>query len=136
MHVPTIANRVAAGFSVFLVAYLWLSFYLRNMFLIFICAFLITLGVGALVRLIPKKRTRTAPPNYIKRIPVPMDFTRPPLKPRNLIVTGLIIFGTSFIIKYNIYYIIVATIIFGIVPFAMYGNPFTRRNGGGQDDVC
>jgi hypothetical protein len=126
-----IVNLMARSFIVFLVAYLWLSFYFRDLISVFVYSFLIMLGVNFVLRLLPKKRAAQKPVDYIKVITPPRQinhvFER--RKVRTYLVLGAVIFLTSFIVRFSIFYIIFATIMFSfafISLFVVYSNNDTQ----------
>jgi len=132
--VSSISNLLARSFIVFLLAYLWLSFYIRNIALVFFLAFGIMLAANFAIKLFFQKRR----PPVIKE-PTIFNPYSPVLKQykkylnrynwkaelvalrrlvfqrrkiRNYIFLGIIILGMSFIVRFNIFYIIFATIMF------------------------
>jgi hypothetical protein len=62
-------------------------------------------------------------------------------KVRSYIFMGIIILATSFLVRFNIYYIVIATVMFSFALLSLFalplnrGNTFTRGDGGGQDYV-
>jgi len=114
MKIAKYFDLFARSFIVFLIAYLWLTFYIKDILIVFVLAFGIMLGVNLLIKFIPRRKLKVAPPDYIKPITKPLIlnpmFCRARIK--RYILIGFIIFGTSFIVSFNIYYILIATVMF------------------------
>jgi hypothetical protein len=61
MPVARFANFLARSFLIFLVSYLWLSFYLRDIIFVFLISFAITAAVNLIYYLFKKKSPRRVP---------------------------------------------------------------------------
>jgi len=60
MKLSSISNLLARSFIVFILAYLWLSFYLKSIFLVFAISFVIMLAVNYLFVLLRKRKNARA----------------------------------------------------------------------------
>jgi len=175
VSIAQITNLLVRSFIVFLLAYLWLSFYLRDMLYVFLLAFFLTIAINFIFEISTKKTRKLREQNRIRATLKPeqreqydeierliadaMEMRRIMLKDfyadkkltwkkvwaglfarrrmRGYVVTGLVIFATSFIVRFNIYYIIVATILFSFALLSLFdvscrhGDSTPRGNGGG-----
>ena len=172
MHFASVSNLLARSFLVFLIAYLWLSFYVREILIVFFIAFGVMLAVNFVFSRIMRRRR----PPVVKepRIFNPYDtiikqykrflnrgmwkrdlqnlkrlvFQR--RKVKNYIFLGVIILLMSFIVRFNIFYIIFATIMFSFALISLFAVqstdeaiatespgacPLARRDGLGQNDL-
>ena len=60
MKLSSISNLLARSFIVFILAYLWLSFYLKSIFLIFLISFVIMMAVNYLFILLKRRKSTRA----------------------------------------------------------------------------
>ena len=138
MWVARAVNWVARGFLVFIIAYLWLSFYIRPLSLVFLFSFLIAFAVSWVFEWIYIKRHPVVPRiRYIKPVgpyAVALKAYRRDLKRRGrnfrrslralcdvvfskkrvkpYIFYGVVLVLTSFLVKFSIYYVVFSTILF------------------------
>jgi len=153
----SIGNLLARSFLVFILAYLWLSFYIRNIMFVFLTAFVIMLVVNfgfslftnrkkpkpvkkiynPHTKIMRQYRARLDHQRYNWRIALremrDKAFQRRKVKP--YIFYGVIVLLTSFIVRLNIYYVIFSTILFLFALISLYGDTIARRNGSGQNNL-
>ena len=60
MKLSSISNLLARSFIVFILAYLWLSFYLKNIILVFVISFVVMLAVNYLFILLKRRKNTRA----------------------------------------------------------------------------
>jgi len=126
MHPAKISNLLARSFIVFIIAYLWLTFYVRNIIVVFVIAFTIMMLVNfafSMKKPIPKFHPYVANLRAYSKYKPPKIIWRTELKKfrahlfqrrkvRSYIILGVILFLTSFIVRFNIYYLVFATVMF------------------------
>jgi drug/metabolite transporter (DMT)-like permease len=105
---------------------MWLSYYVKNIFLVFVLAFAITACVDLLLRLLPKKRPEPKSIDYIKKIvqPKPQNHIIERKKARKYLFFGLLMFGLSFLVRFNIYYIVSASVLFLLAFVSLFIVPY------------
>jgi len=120
------SNLLARSFIVFLMAYLWLTFYIRNIIYVFFVSLAIMFVFNFVIWLLThKKRNRIKRARHIlKLVRKKITFKEymkqineiifNPRRIKGYVFSGIIIFLTSFIVRFNIYYIVIATLLFSL----------------------
>ena len=162
MGIASVSNLLARSFIVFMIAYLWLTFYVRNILIVFVIAFAIMMMINAIFYLrrpvkrfhpyvANMKRYAVLKPKKIiwrqefKKFRHHMFMRR---KVKSYVILGVVLFLASFIVRFNIYYIIFSTLMFSFALLSLFGVksvdgkvqstnscPLAWRDGIGQDHL-